>query len=105
VTNKNDDGVDKARHNAAIINFINSHSIVKTVILVSRWGSYIRGRWTKKGEEDLGGGHLYDDYGEYPGVQPKAIIVNIGLKRAVEKLLSMNCHVVLVTDVPEIGSM
>ena len=103
VSNKNDDGCDEVRHNEAIINFINTHPTVKTVILVSRWGSYIRGRWTQKGEEDLGGGHLHDDYGKYPGVQPKAIIVNIGLKRAVEKLLSMQRHVVLVTDVPEIG--
>jgi peptidoglycan/LPS O-acetylase OafA/YrhL len=102
-SNRDDDGFDEVTYNNAILAFIGSHPEIKTVIIASRWGGYVHGQLTDKGEENLGGTKMFDLRGQCKEGQANEDFINIGLKRSVDALLAMHRQVVLVTDVPEIG--
>ena len=97
-----DNGFDEASHNNAVIEFIERHKEIQTVILTARWGMYIHGPWTEKGES-IGRVNMVDNYGEYSGNQSQGTLLEVGLRRTLEKLHLMNRKVVLVSDVPEVG--
>ena len=102
ISDKGDNGFDEVSYNNAVLSFIKSHPNIHTVLLAARWGFYINGPWIEK-QEDPVKCMLVDAYGQYSGKNPQAFIFGIGLKRTVHALRNMDRHVIIVSDVPEIG--
>ena len=82
---ENNNSVDKARLNREVLDFIQVHPEIKTVI--------IAGFWLHEQE-------LVDVAGEYSGRQPNSLLLRVGLLRTVNSLLKMGRRVVVVSDVP-----
>jgi len=102
VASKADTGFDEVAYNDSVMEFIRSHPAIRTVFVVARWGRYINGPWTARGENDLWD-RMQDSMGQYGSDQPNSVILGAGLSRTVESLCGMGRKVVLVSDVPEIG--
>jgi len=94
-----DVGVDKTHlHTDKIVSFIKEHPIVKTVILSGMWSRYVHGHRYKgiviKNLKDVTG---------KDSNQSNLTILKTSLTRTVNKMISLGCEVVIVSDVPEIG--
>jgi hypothetical protein len=98
------DGYDQHlnRTNNAIVQFIQQHQKVKTVILAARWARYTKG--VQYGPENPFTIRLKESSSGSNSFRSNALLVQEGLSRMVTKLLDMNRKVILVTDVPEIGN-
>lgn len=97
-----DSGWDRTAHNKAVMTFLEQHSEIRTVFLVSRWAFYIHGPWRERTEE--GAKWEFEDLiGEHPSNPDNQTMVAAGLRRTVEALLKLGRNVVLLSDVPEVG--
>ena len=87
--------------NAAIINYIQEHPNLETVILASRWALSAEG--TRYKNEEGKKLILINESANPAGTGTNAELFKTGLDQTVNKLLGMNRKVVIVTQVPEIG--
>ena len=87
--------------NAAIINYLQEHPNLETVILASRWALSAEG--TRYKNEEGKSLILISEVPNPDGVSSNANLFKAGLNQTVNKLLEMGRKVVIVTQVPEIG--
>jgi peptidoglycan/LPS O-acetylase OafA/YrhL len=99
---RHDDGFDEVTYNDQVLAFIKAHPEIRTVIMSARWGSYVHGHWTEKGEDPLND-KLRDVYSSQSDDLSPEAVVGASLKRTVKAILAMNRKVILVSDVPEVG--
>jgi peptidoglycan/LPS O-acetylase OafA/YrhL len=102
IQNKNDDSFDEAFFNSKTLQYIKTHSSIRTIILAGRWAIYTKGYYTCKSEDPCNF-KLVDITGQCGENKKNAFILESALKRTVNTLLSLGCKVILVCDVPEIG--
>lgn len=77
------------KYNQYVIDFINDHPEIKTVIIAGYWNYKVS---------------LIDITGEYKGISSYSFLLRVGLLRTVNTVLKMGRNVVLVSDVPKIKS-
>jgi peptidoglycan/LPS O-acetylase OafA/YrhL len=87
-----------------VAEFLERNSEVRTVILAARWPAYIRGMYTERGEGRRTPAELFDGRQRSSDVKSREELLEAGLRRMVELLISMDRDVVLVGCVPEIGT-
>jgi len=87
-------------YNDKVISFIVSHPEIKTVILSAIWEFYAKGYHFNK---RLGGTYTIKDVTGNMSSNSNALLLKIGLTRTINKLLSLDRKVVIVSDVPDIG--
>ncbi|MEI7825724.1 MAG: SGNH hydrolase domain-containing protein, partial [Chlorobiaceae bacterium] len=86
--------------NDGVISFIKQHPDMKTVILAAVWECYANGIHFKQ----IGGTTLqFKDVTGITRNQSNLSFLKIGLTRTIVALTSLGCHVVIVSDVPDIG--
>jgi peptidoglycan/LPS O-acetylase OafA/YrhL len=91
-------GHDCGEFSQSVIQHLESHKELKTVILVSRWSAYAFGRYkAERGDE------FRLRYTGNSEESENSRMIDEGLKRTVAKLLTMNRQIVLVRPVPEVG--
>jgi peptidoglycan/LPS O-acetylase OafA/YrhL len=92
---KNKECVD---YDNMIIEYIENHPELNTVLLAGRWASYAEGTGYEKSKKII----LADILSEPPRGSTNAIVFQKGLNRTVEKLLELDRKVVIISQVPEI---
>ncbi|MCF8384021.1 MAG: acyltransferase [Chlorobium sp.] len=85
--------------NQGVIDFIRSKPEIKTVFLAARWAIYTNGTRYKNEE---GTAVILTNVNEIRG-KSNALLMEEGLFRSVDTLLSMKRNVVLISQIPEIG--
>lgn len=88
-----------SEYNDLVINYIQNHTEVKTIILTARWALAADGGYYK-GEEGTTI-KLVDTRQEQNG--PNSVLFDLGLHRTISRLLELDRTIVIVSDVPEIG--
>ncbi len=89
-------------NNNAIIKYIEKHPELKTIILVSRWTLWTEGSFyyfTEKKKNIT----LIEGLPESSQPQTYISIVKRGLERTIRKLHELDRHVIIISQVPEIG--
>lgn len=86
-------------YNDMLIEYLEQHPELKTVILMGRWSISADGRRFK--HEEGATKRQIDVWNNEFGANPE--LFELGLNRTVEKLLDMNRRVVIVTGIPEVG--
>lgn len=87
-------------YNAGIVNYLELHPEISTVILAGRWSFYIDGEYKPSHANDPVLAWLSPEHSRTTGYEP---IVGSGLEQTIQTLLGMNRRVVVVSPVPEIG--
>lgn len=86
-------------YNDMLINFLEDHREIKTVILAGRWSISADGRKFKN--EEGATKRQIDVWEGRKGTN--AELFDLGLNRTVEKLLEMDRQVVIISGIPEVG--
>lgn len=89
--------------NHSVFNYISDHPELKTIVLIGRWAREIDGN--SYGVERKEKVVLVDALAnnEKNTNESNELVVTIGLKRTVQRLLELNRQVVLVSQVPAVG--
>jgi peptidoglycan/LPS O-acetylase OafA/YrhL len=88
--------------NNAIIKYIEQHPELETIILASRWASWIEGsdyNFTEEKKNIV----LTDTLSVSAKNETNAVLFERGLERTLQKLFKLNRKVVIVSQTPEIG--
>ncbi len=88
-------------YNKMVINYLEEHPEIKTVILAGRWTIWLEGTLYKQ-EEGITP-HLIDTMHDLPDSATSEQLFILGLKRTIETLQAMGLNVVIIAPLPEIG--
>jgi peptidoglycan/LPS O-acetylase OafA/YrhL len=94
-------GLHCVSNNNAVIDYIELHPELKTVILVGRWALWAEGNFysfTEQKEDII----LKDAWAE-SGVTDDRPLFELGLERTIQRLQELDRTVVLIGEIPEIG--
>ena len=87
-------------YNQGVIWYLAAHSEISTVILAGRWSFYIEGEYKPPRPTELTLAGFSIEQKQGAGYEQ---VVDAGLGQTVQSLLEMNCKVVIISPVPEIG--
>jgi hypothetical protein len=97
IVDRNDIANAKLNFNNAVIHFIETHREIKTIFLACRWSYHFKGSYLNEVKSKVEYLDLVDESGE----KADSELLKIGLKRTVQKLLSLGLKVVIINQVPE----
>lgn len=87
--------------NNAVLQYIERRPELTTILLASRWALFAEGNFHKA--EKKPGVQLVDTWSDTAKDAAHSTLFDVGLTRAVQKLLALNRKVVLIGPVPEVG--
>jgi peptidoglycan/LPS O-acetylase OafA/YrhL len=93
--------VSCASYNNMVLQYINGHPEIQTVILVSRWTIWVEG--TPYKQEEGGNYFLSEADNKLAKEVSQDALFTLGLEGAIKALTNTNRTVVIVTPIPEIG--